>query len=99
MSTSAEGNSPYPQPVENSTPATRLVWVTLSREGAHTYSELEEATALSQRTIRRAVDLLKDHDLAESRPAPLSPRTHKIHVVEEADEEEDAPDVPRRPPA
>jgi len=57
-------------------PSTRLVFKTLLHEGDQgmTREELQAATQLGERTVRRALNCLQDEELVDHRPDPDHPR-------------------------
>jgi transcription initiation factor IIE alpha subunit len=54
-------------------PSCKLVWVALDR-GEATQQALTEATGMSQRTVRYALDRLSSEELIEIRPYPWDAR-------------------------
>lgn len=76
-----------PARTHDTTPSTRLVYVTLAIDGPLSYDELKERTGLGRKTARRAIQQLSETGVIESNPDPRNP-PQKLH-----DLDPDAPSV------
>ncbi|WP_248908132.1 MarR family transcriptional regulator [Halocatena marina] len=55
-------------------PSCKLIWFVLDREGEVTQQALIEATEMSPRTVRYALNRLRENGLVSVRPYPMDAR-------------------------
>lgn len=65
-----------PDVLEDLPPSAVLVYKTLAREGPMCVKDLRETAYLADKTARRALDRLAEHDLVTSRPGHDARETH-----------------------
>ncbi|WP_435349735.1 ArsR family transcriptional regulator [Haloarchaeobius sp. HRN-SO-5] len=68
--------------VADLSPAPKLVYLVLAQAGPCSVSDLRGRTQLADRTIRRALERLRDVGVVETRPHPHDQRMVEYQVVE-----------------
>lgn len=72
-----------PTPVRNESPATKLVFKCLVHEGESHLNEIVAWTYLPERTVREALNRLRDHDIAVRRQDLSDARRTKYHLSDD----------------